>query len=77
MRKLIPWKTEKVHPSLDEVLIKIEQANDLEINEIIQSVIRRYNAVFPDWEIVFLSLPLQPQERKLLLEQTIAQLKNV
>lgn len=77
MRKLIPMNLKKPQPSLDDVLTKIAQANDLEISEIIQAVIRRYSRVFPDWEVVFLSLPLQPDERKKLLEQTIAQLRKL
>jgi hypothetical protein len=59
-----------------DILAGIEQANDLEISQIIQAVIRRYKTVFPDWEVIFLSLPLQPETRAELLEEAIAQLKK-
>lgn len=40
-----------------EVLTKIRQADDIEINQIINAVTQRYKEVFPDWEVTFLSLP--------------------
>lgn len=64
-------------PTFDDILQKIEHANDLEINEVIQAVIRRYKSIYPDWEVIFLSLPLQSEKRALLLEQTIDQLKKL
>ena len=78
MLKQILQKTKSLsQPTLFNVLERIEQADDFEINEIIQAVIRRYKMVFPDWEIIFLSLPVQSEERKLLLDQTIDQLKKL
>ena len=77
MGKLIPWKHKQSQPTLDDILESIEQADDLEINEIIQAVIRRYKAVFPGWEVIFLSLPLQSKEREQMIAQTIEQLKKI
>ena len=78
MLKQILQKTKSLsQPTLFNVLERIEQADDFEINDIIQAVIRRYNLVFPDWEIIFLSLPVQSEKRKLLLDQTIDQLKKL
>ena len=78
MLKQILQKTKSLsQPTLFNVLERIEQADDFEINEIIQAVIRRYKLVFPDWEIIFLSLPVQSEKRKLLLDQTIDQLKKI
>lgn len=77
MRKLIPWKHNNPQPTLDDILEKIEEADDLEINEIIQAVIRRYKSVFPGWEVVFLSLPLQSKEREQMIERTIEQLRKI
>ena len=76
MRKLIPWKNRNTQVKLDDILNQIGQADDLEINEIIQAVIHRYNTVFPDWEVIFLSLPLQSKEREQLIEQSIEQLRR-
>lgn len=78
MLKQILQKTKSVsQPTLLNVLERIAQADDFEINEIIHAVIRRYKLVFPDWEVIFLSLPIQAEERKLLLDQTIDQLKKL
>lgn len=63
-------------PTLDEVLLKIEQADDVEISRIIQAIIHRYKAVYPDWEVLFLSLPLKSEERAVRLESIIQQLKK-
>ena len=41
-----------------DIMEEIERADDHTITRIIQAVIRRYGAVYPDQEIVFLSLPL-------------------
>lgn len=63
--------------TLTAVLSKIRQADDLEINEIIQAVIGRYEAVFPDWEVMFLSLPKNdPAERSRSIEAIYALLKQ-
>ena len=50
---------------LADVLRKIEQANDEEINDIIEAVIHRYQICYPGWEVLFLSLPkYDGEERK-------------
>ena len=57
---------------LRDTLMQIEKANDLEINEIIHALIRRYQKVYPGWEVVFLSLPKDdPAERKRILEHAL------
>ena len=49
---------------LDEQIIKaIEQADDLLIGDVINAVIRRYAQVFPEWEVMFLSLHKEPKAR--------------
>ena len=42
---------------MEEVLLKIRQADDIEINQIIDAATQRYSEVFSDWEIAFLALP--------------------
>ena len=49
---------------LRDVLTFIAQADDLEINEIIDALTARYKAVYPDWEVAFLSMPLNDPERR-------------
>lgn len=63
--------------SLDAVLAKIAQADDFEISQIIQAVVRRYRQVFPDWQVVFLSLPGTDQKaRNKQLRETLMFLMN-
>ena len=52
----------------NDVLARIEQADDFEISEIIDAVVRRYSVCFPDWEVVFLSFHKDPLLKKAELE---------
>ena len=62
---------------LTDVLRKIEQANDEEINEIIKAVIHRYQVCYPGWEVIFLSLPkCDGEERKKQAIELIAFLRK-
>ena len=54
---LCAWKNNKRKKVFCDMLTRIEEADDCEISEIIRAVIRRYQRVFPDWEVVFYSLP--------------------
>ena len=56
------------------VLASIEQADDTQISQIIRAVIRRYGLVFPDWDVLFLSVPKDPTQRRLQLEHMREQL---
>ena len=47
-----------------KLLSHIENADDILIQQIIQTVIRRYGIVFPEWEVVFYSLPKEPNQRR-------------
>ncbi len=49
---------------MDEKIIKaIQQADDLLISDVINAVIYRYAQLFPEWEVMFLSLHKEPKER--------------
>ena len=55
---------------LAEVLSFISQADDAQLNDITSALSARYNVLFPDWEVVYLALPLHdPQRRAELWEQ--------
>ena len=57
---------------LEQVLEVIQQADDYQINEIINALTERYKRVFPDWEVVFLALPLHdPVQRKQTIEYVL------
>ena len=58
------------------VLASIEQADDTQISQIIRAVIRRYGLVFPDWDVLFLSIPKDPSQRRLQLVHMLEQLKE-
>ena len=49
---------------ISDVLSYIAQADDGQLNEITSALTARYKVLFPDWEVVYLSLPLQEPERR-------------
>ena len=50
--------------ALNRMLKKIERADDFEVSRMISTIIRRYARVYPDQEVMFLSLPKNdPEER--------------
>jgi len=55
--------------SFDEVLQKIESADDHEIEQIMDAVRKRFAVAFPDWEVLYISCPKNNgEERKRTLE---------
>lgn len=55
--------------SFDEVLQKIESADDHEIEQIMDAVRKRFTVAFPDWEVLYISCPKNNgEERKRTLE---------
>lgn len=49
----------KQHISKEALIQRIEYADGMEIDEIINAIQRRYNRLYPDWEVVMLSLPAE------------------
>ena len=49
---------------ISDVLSYFAQADDGQLNEITSALTARYKVLFPDWEVVYLSLPLQDPERR-------------
>ena len=49
---------------LSGVLSFIAQADDGQLNAITDALSARYKALFPDWEVVYLALPLHDAERR-------------
>ena len=41
----------------DEILKRIEAADDYETEQIMEAVQKRFAAAFPDWEVIYLSCP--------------------
>lgn len=62
--------------ALTEILSYIENANDDQINQLLDAVSRRYRRLFPEWDIIFLSLPMEPAERNHQLEWMLHQLSD-
>lgn len=55
---------------------QIETANDRELSQIVQAVLSRYRVLFPDEEVIFLSLPIHDREERarlwdLMTKQTL------
>lgn len=63
--------------TLNDILKAIEHADDIEINEILNAVTQRYSNVFPEWEVMFLSLPKKDlEERRKILELFVSFLRR-
>ena len=50
--------------TLEEILLFIAQADDSQLNDITTALSARYKSLFPDWEVVYLALPLHDAERR-------------
>ena len=62
----------KQKTTLPQVLEFIRQADDCQVSEIIHTLVARYKEVYPDWEVVFLSLPKNnPTERKNMIQRAL------
>ena len=54
--------------AMKDVLDYIAAAEDHDLSEIIQAVLERYQVLFPQEEVLFLSLPLNdPKEREAVI----------
>ncbi len=63
---------------LEIILTKVSQANDVEINHMLDAITERYKKCYPDWEIAFLSLPLKDiEQRKVILENVIPLMQRI
>ena len=63
--------------SISQLLQRISQANDAQINDIIQAVVKRRKALHPQEELLVLSLPCSnPQERERALEEVFSYIKK-
>ena len=54
------------------VISRIAAADSRELSEIVRATLERYRVLFPEEEVVFLSLPLDDQEeRSAILRQAV------
>jgi len=60
-----------------EVLLAIENADDLFMSEIIETVIKRYSRVYPGWEVMFLTIDKDPQMRSKNIDAIIRFLNDM
>ena len=57
------------NPDFQAVLQIIESTDDLQINQIIAAVNKRFQIQFPDWEVLYIACPKNsPEERKRTLD---------
>ena len=55
----------------------IENADSLVLNDVLAAVHKRYGYLFPDWEMIFMSLPkMATEERNMELDKMIAVIKK-
>jgi len=62
--------------SVKDIIKQIEQADEIQLNDIISAVNRRYTALHTDREGGFLSLPTDPQARDKVLEETFSFIRS-
>lgn len=63
---------EQYRPKNAEDIVKqIEQIDELYLDEILQAIMHRYNAIHDDRELGFLSLSKEPQTREAELEDIV------
>ena len=61
---------------LEEILNQVATADSLELSKIVQAVLDRYGALFPDEEVLFLSLPLTDQEERAAILKKAAKISE-
>lgn len=54
----------------------IRQADEAAIQKIAMAILFRYEELFPDWELAYLALPIDPAQRELALEAAFDQLRK-
>ena len=56
--------------TLDDILLFVSQADDGQLNEITTALSARYKVLFPEWDVLYLAMPLDdPERRAEILEQ--------
>ena len=58
-------------PEFAAVLAYIEEADCIEIDTILNAVQHRYRCHHPDWDILFMALPTDPEKRRADLERML------
>ena len=61
---------------MKEVLRKIEQADDFQIQEIMDAVKRRYAIAYPQWDVFYTAVHKDPALRKKDLDDLEAYIKK-
>ena len=59
-----------------QVIEKIEQADDFEIQEIMDAVERRYAIAFPQWDVFYAAVHKDPELRRKDLEKLVAYIEK-
>ena len=70
---IIEFEQKQKRIPLDALIERIEYADHKEIDAIIDALQRRYQRLFPDWEVAYLSVPTgnpenQRKQARLLIE---------
>ena len=58
--------------TMEELLRRIEETDDFEIQDIMRAVERRYKIAFPDWEVVYMAVHRDPKLKEEDLKNIIA-----
>ncbi len=60
----------------DTVKRILEQVNDLQLYEIMVALIHRHKVLYPDWDLLFLSLPVDPTLREKEIQNALPLLRT-
>ena len=61
---------------MKQVLAKIEQANDRELEQIMRAVERRYATAFPEWDVIYTAVHKDPTLRSKALYELVAHIEK-
>lgn len=54
----------------------IQNSDELVLSDAILAIVKRYGQLHSDWDVCFLSLPKDPEERKEQLERVLYQISQ-
>ena len=61
---------------MSDLIKQIESADELELNDCISAVVRRFNVLRKDRELVFLTLSADPETRDADFENTVSFIRS-
>ena len=54
----------------------VRQADEMELQQVVTAIMRRYAELFPDWEVTYFAIPHDPVQREIVLESAFRLLRE-